>query len=71
MMEGQVKQSEADMQILGAFKNEQYLSLLFPSPPPPPLNLYKDGICHMPVTENSKLLAKFGVVRTSGVSFKF
>lgn len=35
MMEGQVKQSEADMQILGAFKNEQYLSLLFPSPPPP------------------------------------
>ena len=68
MMEGQVKQSEADMQILGAFKNEQYLSLLFP---PPPLTFYKDGICHMPVTENSKLLAKFGVMQTSGVSFEF
>jgi len=26
MMEGQVKQSEADMQILGATRNEQYLS---------------------------------------------
>ena len=26
MMEGQVKQSEADMQILGVFKNEQHLN---------------------------------------------
>ena len=30
MMEGQVKQSEADMQILGVFKNEQHLSTLQP-----------------------------------------
>lgn len=32
MMEGQVKQSEADMQILGVFKNEQHLLTLKGSP---------------------------------------
>jgi len=30
MMEGQVKQSEADMQILGVLKNEQHLLTLKP-----------------------------------------